>query len=671
MSRELFDLSFTFSSSGDSLDEVHQWFNKNKDNQNLLHKAANYKNEHNITPLHQLVHANPPSDLVESIIQLAPDTVRVQNDHGYLPLHEACWNKAAPDVVAKLIEAYPEASEVQNEDGLLPLHLACLKNDSPDVIRVLLEAYPRAAQVQDYSGSLPLHYVLSNEASPDVLRMLLHAFPKGAKVQNNNGMLPLHLACMKRATFEMITILLEAYPTAAEIQDYYSFLPLHYARNNGASADVLKILLDAFQNGRIKNESTFPKAELLAICFKVAVGVASISDVNKWLNENNDNPMLLQEAASYKDENDNTPLHRLVAARPPLDLIERFLQLAPSAIKERNNYKWMPLHVACYNNASLDVVEKLLEAYPSAAEVAEKDGYLPLHFAIVKNSPFNVMRVLLEAYPAAVHEEDKRGRKPVELRDHHGMLLLHHACQHGLSMDFLQVVVEAYPEGCTVKDNLGRQPWQLLKLNGAAARRNEAGTYPLHSACRKKASLHFLKLLLDAYPECIVKVDDYGKTPSQILEETGIAAQPDVKNKNMLLLHRVCSDFCNDDSVVNLEIFLKFIINAYPKGKHILDMDYMTPLHHACACANSGETLRCLVKLLVKNESEPRINAKDKYGRTPLCILMKRVDPITVDVSKKSCYEIVEFIVSSKVVEHMVKNGANIHLGDEEKNQVS
>jgi ankyrin repeat protein len=102
-----------------------------------------------------------------------------------------------------------------------------------------------------------------------------------------------------------------------------------------------------------------------------------------------------------------------------------------------------------------------------------------------------------------------------------------------------------------------------------------------------------------------------------------------------------------------------------------LDMDYMTPLHHACACANSGETLRCLVKLLVKNESEPRINAKDKYGRTPLCILMKRVDPITVDVSKKSCYEIVEFIVSSKVVEHMVKNGANIHLGDEEKNQVS
>jgi ankyrin repeat protein len=670
MVRELNDLSLPLSFSGETLDEFHKWFHKNRENRELLKESVNFKDESNNTILHQLVPINPPSALVESIIQVAPDTVEVQNNRGYLPLHEACWSKASPNVVAMLIQSYPKATEVKDEEGMLPLHLACLKCGSPDVIRILLQAYPRAAEAQDNSGSLPIHYLPCSEGSHNVLDMLLCAYPNGAKEQNNDGMLPLHLACIKRANSEVIQILLEAYPKAAEIQDYRGLLPLQYARNNGASPDILKILFDAFQKSLIENISAYREAELLAICFRVAVGVASISDVNQWLNENNDNPLLLQEAANFKDENNNTPLHRLVAACPPVDLVDRLLQLAPNAIMERNNYNCMPLHVACFNNASLDVVKKLLEAHPKAAEVAEKDGRLPLHIALLKNASFNVMRVLLETYPQSLQKKDKRGRKAAELRDHNGKLLLHHACCNGLSMDLMQMVVEAYTEGCTIKDNLGSQPWQLLKTNGAAARRDEGGMYPLHHACRKKASLHFLKLLLDAYPECIAKVDDYGKTPSQLLEESGVAAQPDENDNDRLLLHSVCSDFSNEESTINLAIFLKLIITAYPKGKNILDRDHMTPLHHACACANSVEALRCLVTILVEDEREPSINAKDKYGRTPLCILMKRTDPTTLDISSRNCSEIVDSIVSSKVVEYLVKRGANIYFADKEKKQV-
>jgi ankyrin repeat protein len=277
--------------------------------------------------------------------------------------------------------------------------------------------------------------------------------------------------------------------------------------------------------------------------------------------------------------------------------------------------------------------------------------------------------VLLQAYPEAVQVQDHWGKKLVEVMDHNGMLPLHHACYNGLPIDMLQVLVDANPEACMVKDSIGRQPWQLLRISGAAARRDEEGMYPLHIACRKKASLNLLKLLLDAFPECILRMDDYGKTPTQLLADSGVAAQRDMNE--MLLLHHVCSDFCNDDPCYNLKPFLKLILDAYPNGKNVLDKDNMSPLHHACARANSEEALHLLVTSLVTNDCEPSINAKDRFGRTPLCILMRRTDPAQVNLNSKSLAEIVEVIVSSKVIEYLVHMGANIHLGDAEKNQVS
>jgi hypothetical protein len=50
---------------------------------------------------------------------------------------------------------------------------------------------------------------------------------------------------------------------------------------------------------------------------------------------------------------------------------------------------------------------------------------------------------------------------------------------------------------------------------------------------------------------------------------------------------------------------------------------------------------------------------------------MRRTDPAQVNLNSKSLAEIVEVIVSSKVIEYLVHMGANIHLGDAEKNQVS
>jgi hypothetical protein len=56
-------------------------------NQKLLEGAVNYVDEENVTPLHYLLVANPPLDLVEWLIELASNTLMVQDENGGLPLH--------------------------------------------------------------------------------------------------------------------------------------------------------------------------------------------------------------------------------------------------------------------------------------------------------------------------------------------------------------------------------------------------------------------------------------------------------------------------------------------------------------------------------------------------------------------------------------------------------
>ena len=53
-------------------------------------------------PLHELLGARPPRDLVERFIALAPNTLKVQDIHGYLPLRWACRCGASLDVIKML-----------------------------------------------------------------------------------------------------------------------------------------------------------------------------------------------------------------------------------------------------------------------------------------------------------------------------------------------------------------------------------------------------------------------------------------------------------------------------------------------------------------------------------------------------------------------------------------
>jgi hypothetical protein len=150
MSEEvIINLCKELSSNKSSFGAIYKCFDNNKDNEDLLTKAANYEDEFNLPPLHYLVMEKPPSDLVKRLLQLAPDAVKVPDIKGGLPLNVAVGWNASSDIIKILLEAYPEAAKVPDKDDRLPLHIAlffeAFFEASSDIIKMLLEACPEAA----------------------------------------------------------------------------------------------------------------------------------------------------------------------------------------------------------------------------------------------------------------------------------------------------------------------------------------------------------------------------------------------------------------------------------------------------------------------------------------------------------------------------------------------
>ena len=179
-------------------------------------------------------------------------------------------------------------------------------------------------------------------------------------------------------------------------------------------------------------------------------------------------------------------------------------------------------------------------------------------------------------------------------KDNDGMILLHHACRDGAPYELLKLIVNAYSKACSKKVNQGKLPWQILKENGAALHSDKDGRLLLHHACHDKSvSLHLLKLLLDAYPKCIDIEDNSHKTPKKLLTDSGAAKLKNHKD-HRLLLHSACLK----ESMINLEVVVNLLIDAYPDAVTESDEQGMTPLYLVCENADSGKVLRSLVHFL-------------------------------------------------------------------------
>jgi ankyrin repeat protein len=291
----------------------------------------------------------------------------------------------------------------------------------------------------------------------------------------------------------------------------------------------------------------------------------------QWLEKNMRSPKLLEDSTHYKDEYAATPLHYLLRANPPSDLVHKMIQFAPDTLREQSISGWLPLHVALYNKASFVVVKILLLAHPKSAEVQNIQGHLPLHIACSVGASLELLDLLLLAYPEGIDIKDTFNYLPStylkslvdSIQSNECSFLLHNAITGGFSKHLLKLLLRAFPESCIKQDN--------------------KGMIPLHHACASTAPqfASYVMVLLEANSTDSLVVQDYeGRTPLQLQDE----------NKK-LPLHRLVSS-----SIGMTEKYLQLLANAYPESIETADKNSLLPFHYACL--NPTSTVEVLMFFL-------------------------------------------------------------------------
>jgi len=133
----------------------------------------------------------------------------------------------------------------------------------------------------------------------------------------------------------------------------------------------------------------------------------------------------------------------------------------------------VPFHVACRTDAPVEVLELLLQEYPGAVRIADNRGSLPMHVACSADAPSRaVLQLLLDRSPTALHA-----------RDHSVALPMHCLCASDPPVDAVALL--------------------LRENHGSISKRNDNNDLPFTVACKTRASLGVLLVLLRAYPDAL------------------------------------------------------------------------------------------------------------------------------------------------------------------------
>mmetsp|Transcript_4676 Transcript_4676/g.7059 ORF Transcript_4676/g.7059 Transcript_4676/m.7059 type:complete len:918 (+) Transcript_4676:152-2905(+) len=246
----------------DALDKawksMRAWFSAHQ-SQEERYQAATYLGLLESTPLHVACKLpDPPSDIIQKLIDCAPETVSWADSNGWLPLHIACATGAPGDVLSLLVESYPEGKVAQDERLRTPLHFAFnprfgahsssnedksnqgvanedggddgkVGNSLPGIIRLLSNS--GAAEIPEQNGMLPLHYACAYGTSTAVLEVLVEVFPASVIAKEKSGRTPLHLAMVnahRPASTSVLRFLLSVQNSdAVNARDREGHLPLH------------------------------------------------------------------------------------------------------------------------------------------------------------------------------------------------------------------------------------------------------------------------------------------------------------------------------------------------------------------------------------------------------------------------------------------------------------
>jgi len=368
--------------------------------------------------------------------------------------------------------------------GRTPLHRAC-ENGHLEIVEYLWATGHANVGAADNQGQTPLH-VACYFGRLDVVRYLLTHHGANLEASDDNGWTPLHLAILQRH-HHVVGYLLTSHHPNLEARDNHQETALHLACELG-HLDAARLLLnegaDLFAtsgNGRTAFDWAAANARTHLVYYLLQIYAERVAAHNGPQATH----AILQSAAFLDVTNGHpqpalAPRVHLPLGKLTLDQFQTLLQNHPAnSIQSSNNNGALPLHVACQVGAPIEVVRLLLQEYAAALHTPDDTGAWPLHIACQAAAPLLVViRFLTEQDPNALQVPNNDGALPLHL------------------------LCGSRPPVQTVK-------YLVSLFEGALALMTHSGDLPLMVACKTLACESVIQVLLTAYPDALIYMQEY------------------------------------------------------------------------------------------------------------------------------------------------------------------
>lgn len=446
------------------------------------------------------------TNVLEMILDLAPEVAAIADVDGMLPLHLATKNRASKETILLLLKAYPDGASRKSKTTKLPIHIACECRCSFETTKELLEAFPEGVR-ESSAMRYPLHFACEFKASIEVIKELLTLYPEASFAKSGvDTMLPLHLAAGNKATPDIIDLLVQYNQDAVLDRDNNMRLPIHHALERNAPDDTVIFLLNVCPE-TASVQGYYPHLPLhiaLEKNFSCAVIEAFLA--------------ALPSSSCKRDAYGILPLRRAIKTRAAPDVVLALLKddVHKAAVNEMDEYERIALHYACARKFPLDVISALIDACPESAAIPDKNGQLPLHLSVMRSAEIEVVSLLIQRFPAGAIA-----------RDNYSYVPIHHAIEVGASDEIFELLI-ATDRRCTEMRVDGKLPLNFAIetkrsenvvtsiLNaypfGARESEHDKGRIALQQAIERRLQQPILDQLYAAYPgECSLVKDNEGK----------------------------------------------------------------------------------------------------------------------------------------------------------------
>jgi ankyrin repeat protein len=383
------------------------------------------------------------------------------------------WNHHGPpnvDDMNRLFSTQPDEVKRRFLYGQTLLHRAVESFPTrTDVVLCIWEACPQALSMEDDNGFLVLHRLLFSGnwyKSSEIMALVpifVESHPESVVAPTPTGRLPLHLACQRTESDELVRYLMQCFPDACHYRDKEGKFPLDHALEaTEPKASIVRILVDQYPVLLSYQDSKgcLPLQRLLKSKSRITRRSSRYDQVVKVLLEGFEGSLRLQ------NENGETPLMMACTLNSPLSLVYILLRQWPEQITSNlapnifNNQQFNGelIHSSLVSaSVTLHNVRLWFQRYPDILTSPDCHGRLPLHYAVVSESDeaYEIVKYLLKSSDGHFQRlqlatSDKDGSLPIHIAA---------AARSVHSHDILLLLIDEYPEGLVKEDNYGMLPW--------------------------------------------------------------------------------------------------------------------------------------------------------------------------------------------------------------------